>query len=92
MSERSLKIEVFSAPLCNKCLRAYQVVEAVLAEFDNASIELCKVDVVEEIDYAVSLGLRATPAIAFNGRLVFPALPAKPDLREAIQSWVRQHD
>lgn len=41
---------------------------------------------VEEIDYAVALGVLSTPANALNGELVFPSLPSAAKLRQAIVS------
>lgn len=86
MADNKIKIEIFSAPACKKCIKAFRRVEAVLAELENDAIELRKVDIVEELDYAIKLGLRATPAITINGKLVFTATPTHSDLRVAIQS------
>lgn len=43
------------------------------------------VDVVEEIDYAVSLGILSTPAIVIDGELVFTSLPNSRALRRELQ-------
>ena len=88
MPEQQPRIEIFSAPGCGRCGRALQLAQQVLAELaqealvPHASLRL--VNVVEELDYAVSLGLRATPGIAIDGVLVFTALPDRTALREAI--------
>jgi len=86
MANSKIKIEVFSAPVCRKCIKTFRLVETVVSELQNDSIELRKVDIVEELDYAIELGLRATPAITINGKLVFTATPTHSDLRVAIQS------
>lgn len=79
-----LNIEIFSAPGCNKCSKAYQLTETVLASLGNVSVEIRLVNIVNELDYAVDLGIRATPGIAINGVLVFTAMPTEETLREAI--------
>lgn len=83
-----LNIEIFSAPGCSKCGKAFQLTEAVLKELDNQSINLRLVNIIDELDYAVDLGIRATPGIAFNGVLVFTAIPSAEGLREAIASHI----
>ncbi|NOX77090.1 MAG: glutaredoxin [Gammaproteobacteria bacterium] len=84
MSDSTLDIEIFSAPSCNQCNKAFQLTEMVLKERGDISANLRVVNVVDELDYAVKLGVRATPGIAINGVLVFTALPSKATLHEAI--------
>ena len=84
-----LKIEVFSAPSCSKCGKTFQLVEQVLKKFDasvSASIDYRLVNIVDELDYTVALGIVATPSIAINGQLIFTGMPSETALREAIQS------
>ncbi|HHI92340.1 MAG TPA: glutaredoxin [Gammaproteobacteria bacterium] len=84
MPDSNIDIEIFSVPGCHKCGKAFQLVEAVLKELDNKTINLRRVDVVDEFDYAVALGIRATPGIAINGVLVFTTMPSAEALRKAI--------
>ena len=84
MPQNRLSIEIFSAPGCNKCRRAYRLAQDVLQELDNHDIALRLVNIVEELEYAVDLGIRATPGIVFNGTLVFTAIPTEEALRKAI--------
>ncbi len=81
----NVNIEIFCAPNCNRCGRAAILVQEVINDIGDNSIHWRQVDVVEEIDYAVSLGIRATPAIIINGILVFTASPAKQVLRKEIE-------
>ncbi|MFV2056104.1 MAG: thioredoxin family protein [Thiohalomonadales bacterium] len=84
MAAADISIEVFSAFGCNKCARARTLVERVLKELGKASVDISIIDVVEELDYAIELGVRATPSIAINGELIFTALPSENDLRERL--------
>jgi len=88
-----LTIEVFSAPGCNKCGKTFQLLEQVLKKFDesiSALIDYRLVNIVDELDYAVELGVVATPGIAINGMLVFTGMPREAALRDAIQSHFGQ--
>jgi len=86
MPDNTINIEIFSAPGCNKCGKAFQLVETVLKEPGHESVNLRLVNIVDELDYAVDLGIRATPGIVINGILVFTAMPDAETLRKAIQS------
>ncbi|HEN47038.1 MAG TPA: thioredoxin family protein [Mizugakiibacter sp.] len=40
----------------------------------------------DELDYAVELGVLSTPAIAIDGELVFSGLPSVRKLRAALEN------
>ena len=80
----SITIELFSASACNRCARAKQRLEAMVNEFDEGAIAYRGVDVLEELDYAVSMGVLRTPSIAIDGEVVFTAIPSKKKLRAEI--------
>lgn len=81
----SIQVEVFTAPGCGKCGRAKEVLRAVVEAHPDNSIAWREVNILEEIDYAVRLGVLSTPAIAIDGELVFTALPSEKKLRQALQ-------
>ena len=81
-----LTVEVLTASGCSRCQRAKALAKEVVAELDNDRLQYREINVVEEIDYAVALGILSTPAIALNGELVFPSLPSAAKLRQAIVS------
>tara|TARA_R110002049_G_scaffold86358_4_gene219715 strand:- start:3787 stop:4086 length:300 start_codon:yes stop_codon:yes gene_type:complete len=80
----SLTVEVLTASGCSRCQRAKALAKEVIAELDDDRLQYREINVVEEIDYAVGLGLLSAPAIALNGELVFPYLPSALKLRKAI--------
>ncbi len=83
-------IEIFSAPNCPRCASAAVLLHSIVQEHGD----LCqwrRVDVVEEIEYAVELGVLATPSIAIDGKLVFTSIPTENALRMAIDGHVREH-
>lgn len=79
-----IKVEVFSSPGCGKCGHARDVLRRLAAEMD--SVEWREVNVLEEMDYAVALGVLSTPAIAIDGELVFSSLPSAAKLRSALEA------
>ena len=77
-------VDVLTASVCGRCQKAKSLVKDVIGEFNPEYIRYREINVVEEIDYAVSLGILRTPAIALDYELVFAALPSKAHLRQAI--------
>ena len=43
-----------------------------------------EVNVLDELDYAVELGVLTLPAVVIDGELVFASLPSPLELRDAI--------
>jgi len=80
-------IEIFATPHCTRCQGAKKLVESLAQELASDALQWRDVNVIDEIDYAVQLGVIATPAIAVNGKLVFTCLPSKP----ALKKWIQQH-
>ncbi len=79
-----VKVEVFSSPGCGKCTQAKTVLQAVAADLGADKVTWREVNILEEIDYAVDLGILSSPAIAIDGVLVFTALPSAKKLRAEI--------
>ena len=77
-------IEVFSAPGCAKCAAGREALRAVAEALGEDRITWRDLNVLDEMDYAVELGVMAPPAIAIDGELVFPALPTPERLREEL--------
>lgn len=86
----TIKIEVFSSPGCTRCGQAKDLLRQVAEEIGGGRIAWREVNVVEELDYAVKLGVLSTPAIAVNGRLVFTALPSAKKLRQTLEVEIRK--
>lgn len=82
----TIKVEVFSSPGCGKCAHAKGALKRVADEIGTGHIEWREVNVLDEMDYAVKLGVLSTPAIAIDGRLAFTALPSVKKLRETLKA------
>lgn len=85
-----MKIEVFSSPGCAKCGHAKDVLKKVAEEVGGGRIEWREVNVLDEMDYAVRLGVLSTPAIAVNGELLFTSLPSERKLRQTLEQMLRE--
>lgn len=80
----SLLIEIFSAPNCNTCSKSIDLLKKIIKELGEASITWRKINVLEDIDRAVALGVITTPAIVINNQLVISGLPSSDRLRQEI--------
>ena len=68
-------VDLFWASSCSRCKKAkLELRDAIQLHKSN---RLCyrEIDVLEEIDYAVEVGVSRTPSIAINGKLIFSSLP-----------------
>ncbi len=83
-NDTDIRIELFSSPDCGGCARTAEILEQLLREMDDTGLGWRLVNVVEELDYAVELGVLGTPAIAIDGRLAFSGRPNRSQLRKLI--------
>ncbi len=79
-----VKVEVFSSPGCGKCAQGKSMLKAVAEELGQDKVSWREVNILEEIEYAVDLGVMSSPAIAINGELVFVSLPSATKLRAEL--------
>jgi thioredoxin len=86
------KVELLTATGCNRCQQLKAMVKRLVAEFAPEQFRYHEVDVVENIDYAVALGVLSTPAIAIAGTLVFTAPPTEKKLRKALEACVKSEE
>ena len=80
-----IKVELFAAPGCNHCAQAREQLQRIVEAIGNDRLEWRAVEVLDEIDYAVALGVLSTPAIAIDGELVFTSLPNSTKLRRSLE-------
>src|SRR5439155_23821146 len=70
-----MTVEVFATPGCSKCAQSREALQAVVESFGQDKVTWREVNIVDEIEYAVDLGIVVPPSIAIDGELVFPTLP-----------------
>lgn len=81
----TIRVEIFSSPGCNRCRQARQVLRKLVEEMGGGRITWRGVDVLDEMEYTVSVGVLSTPAIAIDGELVFTGLPSPARLRAELE-------
>ena len=86
MVVKAIQVEVFSSPGCNRCGQVFDILQTITRELGADRIEWRKVNVLDELDYAVELGVLSMPAIAIDGELVFKSHPSAGKLREALET------
>lgn len=79
-----LRLEVFSSPGCGKCAQARALLKTVADALGADTVTWRDVDILEEMDYAVEVGVMTSPAIAIDGELVFSSLPSADRLRAEL--------
>ncbi|HHJ15194.1 MAG TPA: glutaredoxin [Gammaproteobacteria bacterium] len=81
-----INVEVFASPGCSKCGHAKTVLRALAEELGDDCVQWREVNILEELDHAVDLGILSTPAIAIDGKLVFTGLPSVKKLRAELEN------
>lgn len=79
-----MKVEVFNAKGCGSCSTSIQSLKEAVESATGGEAEWREIDIVEQIDYAVELGVLSVPAVAIDGRLVFAKLPTTAQLLAAL--------
>lgn len=85
----SIKVEIFSSPGCGKCNHAKDTLYQLVAELGDDKIQWREVNILDELDYAVELGVMSTPAIVIDNELIFSSLPSAKKLRAELEKRMR---
>lgn len=78
-----MKVELFYSPGCSRCAAAREDLKAT-AERTITGIEWRELNILEDLNYAVELGVLTLPALAVDGELLFSSLPTAHQLRNAL--------
>ncbi|QKE40280.1 MAG: glutaredoxin [Ferrovum myxofaciens] len=82
-------IEIIAAPGCRKRADAQVDLRAIAVSLlGENNIAWREINVLEALDYAVSLGVLSIPAIAINGRLKFSSLPTPKQFKTELSRLV----
>ncbi len=79
-----MKVEMFYTPGCSECATAHAELRTA-AEEAVKNLEWWELNVLDELDYAVELGVITLPSIAVDGELVFTSMPTVAQLLEALR-------
>ena len=89
MARPDVKIELFHSPGCGRCADSRDAHKAAALRL-APDLEWRDVNVLEELDYAVELGVLTLPALAIDGELVFAALPTERQLAAALSEYAKR--
>ena len=79
-----MKIEIFYTPGCSECSAAHAKLRTVAQE-SVKDLEWREVNVLDDLDYVVELGVLTLPSIAVDGELVFTSMPTVAQLRVVLR-------
>lgn len=78
-----MKVEMFYTQGCSECVAA-QAELRMAAQEAVKNLEWRELNVLDDLDYAVELGVITLPSIAVDGKLVFTSMPTVAQLRQAL--------
>ena len=78
-----MKVEMFHTPGCPACGAAHDELRTAAQEVVK-NLEWHEVNVVDNLDHAVELGVLTLPSIVIDGELVFTSMPTVGQLLEAL--------
>jgi glutaredoxin len=71
-----MRVELFYTPGCEKCADGKEALRATAEQLVPALVWR-ELNVIDELDYAVEVGVLTLPAIAIDGKVVFSSLPSR---------------
>lgn len=83
-----IKVELISSSGCKRCEHARGELKAIAREVAEDKLVWRDVDVLDELDYAVGLGVLTLPSVAINGKLAFASLPTVEQLRAELAKYL----
>jgi len=79
-----VSVEFFFAGGCSKCAEARDALREAAQSTRRAQWN--EIDIGQNPNRAVDVGVVSTPAVAIDGELVFTTMPTASDLRTAIEA------
>jgi hypothetical protein len=80
----SVIVEILHIPGCVRCAETRETLREAAQAAAGDQLIWRYLNILEHMDYAVSLGVLTLPAVAINGRLAFSSLPTPEQLRRAL--------
>lgn len=66
----TLDLEFFYSPYCSQCEKTRAHMQSLAATWSKERVRLREINVLENLDRAVTVGVLRTPALAIDGKLV----------------------
>lgn len=74
-----MKVELFQTSGCKSCSAAHDALKSA-AQQAVPGLAWRDVDITQELEYAVEIGVMSLPALAVDGQLAFSSLPTPAQL------------
>jgi thioredoxin 1 len=81
----TITVDVLFTPGCRKCAATIEKLRPVIEDLEVKGVEWRDVDILENFDYVIELGIIGPSALAIEGELVFPSLPKPNVLRRELE-------
>jgi thioredoxin 1 len=78
-----MKVELFYTPGCSACSSAHEKLCEAARQVVH-DVEWYELNIVENVDRAVELGVLTVPSIVIDGALVFTSMPTVTQLRREL--------
>jgi hypothetical protein len=78
-----MKIEMFYTPGCSACVAQHDELRAT-ARAAVKDLEWHDINVLENVDHAVDVGVLTLPSIVIDGEVAFTSMPTVAQLRKAL--------
>ena len=78
-----MKVELFYSPGCSACGDRQAELRTVAQEAIK-DVEWREVNILDNVDHAVELGVVTLPSIVIDGEVVFASMPTVVQLRKAL--------
>lgn len=86
------EVELFFSPYCARCHAAREHVRAAISVLPANTVRYQERNVIEYLERAVELGVKATPAIAVSGKLLSTVRWEKKALHALFSSHFEKED
>jgi hypothetical protein len=78
-----MKLELFYTPGCEKCTDSKDELRALATEL-VPDLVWRELNVLDELEYAVEVGILTLPSMAIDGEVIFSSLPTPRQLRREL--------
>jgi thioredoxin 1 len=85
-----LQVELFVSPYCTRCHAARQQLQAAIADLPPGAVQYQEHDVVQHLERALEVGVKATPSLAVAGHIMLLARWDREVLRTLFDQYLRQ--
>ncbi len=91
-SDNMIEIEIFVKKDCAFCPRAKEIVEKVVAEFEDVVIKEVNTETDEGKEKVEFLGILTIPTVIVSKEIRFSGVPREELLREAIKKELAENE